>query len=198
MFERCLKSVWTSQHACTAVQTVCKHFSWQHKLFGVLLKHCSNFSACTCCCLNIACCSVQTCYTFFSMCLNSVQTMFEQFVLVWQCSNTVFGHVIHSFPCVQMVFKQPTVQWCAVQTLFKQFGLVWQSLNTSNSVRTACSCPPPAVSSFHFFFLSPFPICLFTVIHVCLQAHALFFIFYFLFIFSFFYRHPCPHPSATR
>ena len=130
LFEHCLKSVWTSQHACTAVQTVCKHFSWQYKLFGVLLKHCSNFSECTCCCLNIACCSVQTCYTFFSMCLNSVQTachavvccsntfrtvcsclaMFEHcskclnitccFACCPNTVRTVFGHVIHSFPCV--------------------------------------------------------------------------------------------------
>ena len=85
------------------------------------------------------------------------------------CPNTV---LIHSFPCVRTVFKQPAVQWCAVQTLFKQFGLVWQSSNTSNSVRTAHSCPPPVVSPFHFFFLSFFLVCLFTAIHIRPQAHA--------------------------
>ena len=37
-----------------------------------LFEKCLDFSACMRCCLNIACCSVQTCYTFFSMCLNSL------------------------------------------------------------------------------------------------------------------------------
>ena len=88
----------------------------------------------------------------FERCLKSAWTSQHAHAAVWTLHAAVFEHVLHLFPCVQMVFKQPTVQWCAVQTLFKQFGLVWQSSNTSNSVQTACSCPPPAVSSFHFFF----------------------------------------------
>ena len=76
----------------------------------------------------------------------AVRTLFEQFVLVWQCSNTSNSVRIYytPFPCVQTVFEQPAVHWCAVQTLFKQFVLVWQCSNTSNSVRT-CYTPFPCV-----------------------------------------------------
>ena len=120
---------------------------------GVLFEHfeqCLNVMHCFVCCPN----SVQTCYPPFPC----IQTLFKQFVLVWQCSNTsnsvqtVFRHVILPFH----VFEQPAVRWCAVQTLFKQFVLVWQCSNTSNSVRTARSCPLTMVSPSFFSFLSPF------------------------------------------
>ena len=120
-------------------------------MHALLFKQCVNTSVGNTSCLVCCSSTVQTCYTFFSMCLNSVQTachavvccsitvqtvcsclaMFEH---CSKCSNimrcftccpntvrTVFGHVIHSFPCVQTVFKQPAVQWCAVQTLFEVF-----------------------------------------------------------------------------
>ena len=76
-------------------------------------------------------------------------------VLFEHCSDSV-RTCYTPCPCVQTVFEQPAVRWCAVRTLFEQFVLVWQCLNTSNSVRTTCSCPLPMVSPSFFSFLSPF------------------------------------------
>ena len=203
------------KHMChlACIQTVC-NFSWQHKLFGMLLKHCSNFSACTQCCLNIVCC------------LNTVRHVIHSFPCV-QTLQIVFRHAIHSFTCVWTshtvsravwklfgqcldmfytsfhAFEQPAMQWCAVWTLFEQFVLVWQCLNIThcfmccpNSVWTcstlvsmclnhlhglSASCSPPATVSPHMHICNIF---------TCpghLHAHAVSALFFFLsFSFLFF------------
>ena len=141
---------------------------------------------CLVCCSN----SVRTCSTLASMCSNHVQTarhavvccsntfrtvcsclaMFEHcskclnithcFVCCLNTVQTVFRHVIHSFPCVRMVFEQFVLVWQSSNTVFKQ------CLNCA-LMATTCSKSISFLFSFPFFF-----VCLFTAIHVRLQAHA--------------------------
>ena len=106
LFEHCLKSVWISQHACTAVQTVYKHFSWTHYF---------------------VCCMFYTHFHVFEPCLNSLLcsgVLFKQFGLVWQCLNTVRSvqtscaalHAVRTLSehCSDMLYIRFHVsEWCS-------------------------------------------------------------------------------------
>ena len=122
--------------------------------------------------------SVWTCYTPFpcvrtvfeqpAMWWCAVQTLFEQFVIVWQCPNTVrkCSDITHCFVCcsntVQTVFGHVILPFHAFEQCSNSppcgdvlFEHCSNSLSLFGNVRTAHSCPSPTVSPFFFSFLSP-------------------------------------------
>ena len=120
------------------------------------------------------------------------------------CPNTVrtvFRHVIHSFPCVQTVFKQPAMQWCAVRTLFEVFehhallcvlSKHFRTCHTfvsmcSNGVRTVWSC---------LAMFEHFEQCSNCVLMPTTCGKSIPFLFYFPLSCLFVYSHPRPPASA--
>ena len=136
------------------------------RLVGTLFEHLSDW--------------LEQCSNTFHISSNSVQTLFRSV-------QTVFGHAIlpfhvfkqcsNSLPCDGVLFEHCSNSLSLfgnVRTLFRQcLDMLYSLSMCSNSVRTARSCPPPAVSPFFFSFLSPLLFFfLFTAIHVRPQAHS--------------------------
>ena len=93
---------------------VCLNTVW--KVFGLLSMHALLFKQCVNTSVGNTSCLV--------CCSSTVQTSQHAHAAVWTLHAAVFRHVIHSFPCVWTVFKQPAMQWCAVQTLFEHHALL--------------------------------------------------------------------------